>query len=224
MTHYTYEIINIINGKRYIGSRTCSGNPEDDLGIKYFSSSKDKDFIKEQKEHPWRFRYKITGIYPTRKSAIQEEINLHEFFDVGINPEFYNKAKQTSIGFDRSGCKHNKASRIKMSISHIGIQSGENNPMYGRTHTVDSRKKISEKVSGDKNGNSNGLTESHKKKLCESWTEERKIYISEKYKGKGNPMYGIKQEQVTCPYCNKVGGKPTMTRWHFENCKYKTKN
>jgi hypothetical protein len=32
---------------------------------------------------------------------------------------------------------------------------------------------------------------------------------------------GIKKEKITCPYCNKIGGKPAMTRHHFENCKEK---
>jgi len=25
----------------------------------------------------------------------------------------------------------------------------------------------------------------------------------------------------TCPYCGKVGSRPNMVRWHFENCKHK---
>lgn len=29
------------------------------------------------------------------------------------------------------------------------------------------------------------------------------------------------KENVTCPYCNKTGGKPVMKRFHFENCKNK---
>lgn len=29
----------------------------------------------------------------------------------------------------------------------------------------------------------------------------------------------IPKEKVTCPFCNKTGGKNTMGRWHFNNCK-----
>lgn len=32
---------------------------------------------------------------------------------------------------------------------------------------------------------------------------------------------GIKQPLTTCPYCAKVGGRPIMIRYHFENCKNK---
>ena len=27
--------------------------------------------------------------------------------------------------------------------------------------------------------------------------------------------------QVTCPYCSKVGGEPSMKRWHMDNCRNK---
>lgn len=44
---YTYSIKNIENSKFYIGSRTanCMLNikPEDDLGVRYFSSSNDNE-------------------------------------------------------------------------------------------------------------------------------------------------------------------------------------
>lgn len=29
------------------------------------------------------------------------------------------------------------------------------------------------------------------------------------------------KEKVTCPFCNFIGGKPSMTRWHFNNCRLK---
>ena len=30
---------------------------------------------------------------------------------------------------------------------------------------------------------------------------------------------GFKHTTVYCPHCPKSGGKPAMTRWHFDNCK-----
>jgi hypothetical protein len=65
-----------------------------------------------------------------------------------------------------------------------------------------------------------------------SKTEEHKIHIRLAKLGDKNPMYGkepwnkgIKginlgcKEKVTCPHCNKEGGKPAMIRHHFDNCK-----
>lgn len=37
--------------------------------------------------------------------------------------------------------------------------------------------------------------------------------------GKEHPSKGIPQEIVECQYCNKQGGKSSMSRWHFDNCK-----
>lgn len=30
---------------------------------------------------------------------------------------------------------------------------------------------------------------------------------------------GIKKQQIECPHCGKIGGKPAMIRFHFDNCK-----
>jgi len=34
-------------------------------------------------------------------------------------------------------------------------------------------------------------------------------------------MSGISKPQISCPHCNKTGGKPVMARHHFDNCKHK---
>lgn len=37
--------------------------------------------------------------------------------------------------------------------------------------------------------------------------------------GSNNPMFGKKQEQTTCPHCNKQSGANTYARWHGNKCK-----
>ena len=101
--NYVYKITNKESGKQYIGTRSSKICPYDDIGIKYFSSSKDKEFIQEQKEKPELYEYQILYGFETRMEALEYEIYLHNFYDVGKNPMFYNRAKQTSVGFDRSG-------------------------------------------------------------------------------------------------------------------------
>lgn len=123
--HYTYRIINIISKKEYIGVRTANILPELDLGIKYFSSSSDKEFISEQMECSY-FEYKVISIHPTRTSAVKEEIALHTFFDIAKNEMYYNKAKQTSSGFDMSGVKMKEEQKLKIGIANSGkIRSEE---------------------------------------------------------------------------------------------------
>ena len=101
----------------YYGIRTSKISPELDLGIKYFSSSYDKEFIQDQKDNPQNYKYKVIKIYKTRKEALQLEVKLHHKFDVGINENFYNLAKQTSVGFNFNclGIKRSPETIRKMS-------------------------------------------------------------------------------------------------------------
>lgn len=101
--HYVYQITEINSGKKYIGLRSCSDYPENDIGIKYFSSSKNKEFIESQKTNSSNYIYSILSVFDCREDAINEEIRLHELFDVGRNVEYINKAKQTYLSFDVSG-------------------------------------------------------------------------------------------------------------------------
>jgi len=114
---YTYWITNIKEQKHYIGVRSCNIPPMHDLGIKYFSSKTkngklDYDFLNEQKENPENWEYRIIGLFKSRKDALFNEIELHEVYNVGKNPRFYNSSKQTSIGFDLSGVKRTSVSKL----------------------------------------------------------------------------------------------------------------
>lgn len=100
---YVYLITEISTNKKYIGVRSCDINPENDLGKTYFSSSTNKDFINRQKSCKEDYLYEVLSIFKTRKEANEEEIRLHDLYNVGINEKFYNKAKSKSNGFDTSG-------------------------------------------------------------------------------------------------------------------------
>lgn len=107
--HYVYRITNKVTNKHYYGCRSCTIPPNKDLGVKYYSSSKDKSFVADQKQNPSNYKYKIVKVYSNRLSAILLEIKLHSKFDVGVNPRFYNKSKQTASKFDTTGVtSHNK--------------------------------------------------------------------------------------------------------------------
>lgn len=97
--HYTYRITNIVLNKHYYGSRSTNTEPQLELGFSYISSSKDPDFIKDQKENPQNYKYKIIKIFETRMEATQLEIDFHSKFNVAKNESFYNNSNQTSTGF-----------------------------------------------------------------------------------------------------------------------------
>lgn len=106
--HYVYRITNIVQNKHYYGKRSSFINPYEDLGVKYFSSSKHKNFIFEQKTQNEHFKYKIILCFNTAKEAIEFEAKLHNKFNVHLSENFYNKVKQTSSGFDTTGSNYNK--------------------------------------------------------------------------------------------------------------------
>lgn len=51
------------------------------------------------------YTYLITCIHPidNREDAMASEIILHNKFDVAKSKEFFNRSKQTSVGFDGFG-------------------------------------------------------------------------------------------------------------------------
>lgn len=102
--HYLYRITNLVEQKHYYGIRTSKDIlPQDDLGVKYFSSSTDKEFISNQKEHPENYRYKVIIITDLRKEVGKLEMKIHKKFNVGDNPKFYNRIIQSSFGLDLTG-------------------------------------------------------------------------------------------------------------------------
>ena len=230
LNHYTYRIRNIETNTEYIGVRSCKCEPEDDLGIKYFSSSSDMNFMCEQKNGDM-FDYIVISRHPTRSSAIDEEISLHAFFNVVSNDMFYNKARQTSKGFDTTGCvSWNKGrtfsneARENMRKASLGQKAWNK----GKPWSDEVKSKISNATKGKNIGADNSFFGKHH-------SEEVKKKLSESCQrfGKDNSFFGKKHTEdalkkmreprakSTCTYCGKTGGGGNMKRYHFENCKLK---
>ena len=138
--HYVYKSYEE-EGREYIGCRSCNCLPEEDT--KYFGSFCDKSFKPTGKT--------ILFVCETREEAMEIEIELHNFFNVAVNPQFANKSKQTGTKFDRTGVPNTEKAKKKMSVARKGKYAGENNPMYGVPRTEAQKKANSERMSGEKN-------------------------------------------------------------------------
>lgn len=156
--HYTYWITNTKHQKHYIDVRSSKNNPSKDLGLKYFSSSLDEDFMEDQKDNPQDYEYLVIGVFTSRKIASLNEVELHNTYDVAINPRFYNRSKSTSTGFDRSGTIVTEETRKKMSVAKKNMtdetrkkmsDAGKNRPPV----TEETRKNMSVCRLGKKRGN-----------------------------------------------------------------------
>ena len=192
-SHYVYYSYEEF-GRGYIGCRTCEGLPEKDV---YLGSYHDKTFSPTQKI--------ILETFSTREEALQAEVDLHKFYQVDKNPHFANKARQKTTGFYYADKKF-----------------GEENPFYGKSHTEETKEKISNQSKGrpgvKKYGKDNSFygkehsqetKELLRQRTTETWknqphpwigrkhSEETKEKFRENNKGEGNPNYGKKQSAET---------------------------
>ncbi len=130
MYHCVYKISNIKMLKYYIGKHSGVLPSSEDIGFKYFSCSTDSEFKKDQEKNPNHYKYEILGQFTTSTLAIDYEIWLHNRHNVGVNPSYYNKAKQTSNGFDTTGIKNSKETierkRISGLAAHKKIKNDKN--------------------------------------------------------------------------------------------------
>ncbi len=117
--HYVYQIINKQTKRFYIGVRSSILSPKKDLGIKYFSSSRDKDFIATQRMSPVSFWYHIKRVFSSRKAAINYEGFLQTKLDVVNNKQSYNRSIQKTDKFDITGYRHTSTTKKKISAASI---------------------------------------------------------------------------------------------------------
>jgi hypothetical protein len=88
-----------------------------------------------------------------------------------------------------------------------------------KIHSEENKKKLSERCLGNKYTLGKKHTSETKKMISDANKKNyemnplRKITQSIKMKNRS-------QKKIKCPYCEVEGGN-TMSRWHFENCKYK---
>jgi hypothetical protein len=102
---------------------------------------------------------------------------------------------------------------------------GEQNPFYGKTHTDETKDKLSKSASVQWKGVPK--TEEHKMKIAEGntgkvFSDERKNNISKACMGRQPYNKGVIAPKFECSHCKKViGGASNFKRWHGENCKDK---
>lgn len=111
--YYVYRITNKKEGKYYIGSRSSTLKPEDDLGHIYFSSSSNKKFIDDQLKDPDNFIYEIIEIFPSYEKAVSYETELLQELDVRNDSNYYNG--RSSLGFPPVNSR-----ATKYTLSYLG--------------------------------------------------------------------------------------------------------
>lgn len=164
--YYSYEV----NGRGYIGSRSCKCHPQDD---DYYGSYKDKSFKPTKKL--------ILAVCETKEQRYELEYLFQKLYNVVENPHFANRAFQTTTGFSRLGLANSPESRRKMSESRRNKPSG----MKGKRHSEETKNKIAKSLKG---------------KPCPSraveWTEERRAAHSKALTGKKGFKHSEKTKEL----------------------------
>jgi hypothetical protein len=106
--------------------------------------------------------------------------------------------------------KEKTQEHIKNHRNSMRDVSGENNSFFGKTHTVETKRKISLKKKGKEPSNKGT---NHTQDALEKMRKPRST------EGKAN-MRGPR-EKKTCPHCGFIGAGGNMGRYHFDNCKHK---
>lgn len=222
--HYVYRITDVKNNKHYYGKRSTDVDPEKDLGVCYFSSSTNKAFRNDQRCNPDYYKYKVIKVYSSAKKALLMECKLHEKFNVGVNPMFYNKVKQTSTKFDTSGVTLTLEHKNKISQSLIGRPPVNK----GKACSEETKAKLSALKKG-KPSNRKGCTlkEEQKKKLSKALKKNTnslnvkhckatKKKLSKATSGSKNPK--AKKANIYCYITNKILAKEVVLKvWCREN-------
>lgn len=263
MYYIIYQIVNNINGKRYIGAHQTKnlddGYMGSGIGIKRAIDKYGKEnFTKE-------ILYFCDGIdemYEVELYLVNEDIvsdsnyynmtiggrgGFHHINSVPRENPMHNKHIVENVRNALIKTRNsNKEYYDKISIKNLELATKSN---IGRKHSketinkrVDSLKKYYE--SHDHVSKGKPMKESHRDKISESWTDERKRQQSDrmkeriangldmgtnrgkKFSEKTKELMSIaaknrKKRIVVCPHCNKEGGERGMKRWHFDKCKNK---
>lgn len=134
---------------------------------------------------------------PAKRTEVRRKISESKKGKyTGVSP--WNKNKQLS---------NEHKEKISLALS------GHHNPMFGKLHSDETKKLISEKRKGHSDNKGITKTDEHKEKISQKLKGR---LLSQKHK---NNLKKI--PKVECEYCKKRTSPAMHSRWHGLNCKHK---
>lgn len=198
MKYIIYKTTNNLDGKYYIGCHCTKDENDDYLGSGKHLSAAIKKYGKEN------FTKEVLFIFSNKQDMFFKE------------QELVNEAVVKDLD------------SYNLKVGGSGGNPGLIGAFSGRKHKPESidkiRKAALEQVTTD-----NKRIKCSQNNWAKKDPERHRNHVSKINKGIPKSRYhkeklreshlGIKHEIVSCPHCNKQGGKRAMKRWHFSNCK-----
>jgi group I intron endonuclease len=177
-----YCIENLVNGKKYIGKSKCIDKRLVDHIYNLRKGSHHNDHLQSSWDKYGESNFNCFVIEECSEGDLDErEIYYIWFYKTQNRRNGYNLASG-GVGLSNPS----EETRRKLSESHIGIQSGKNNGMYGKHPSEETRKKMSENHA-DNSGKNNPMWGKPK-------SEETRAKISKslvgRFSGENSPRYG----------------------------------
>lgn len=206
-----YCIENLINHKKYIGQSI-------DIYRRWANHKCDLNGNRHRNEHlqlAWNKYGEDNFEFTIIEQCLEEMLDEKETYYISVYDCMNN-----NYGYNlETGGNQNKhpsdETRQKMSESHIGLQAGENNPMWGKPKSDETKRKISESKIGKYAGENHPLYGTH---FSEESKQKMRDARTGKYAGENHPMFGkhhsvesrkkLSQSkgghQIYCPELNEV--------------------
>ena len=149
-------------------------------------------------------------IFEKQKQTMLEKYGYETIFQT---PEFIKKTASINSALWKDPVHREKRSKAISLARSLRDNTGKNNPFFGKTHTEETKNKISNTKKGIP----------CPRYSCIKCKFELGV---NNYTQHNKSCKGLKIVWVICPHCGKEG-KPgsNMNRWHFDNCKkYKIQN
>jgi hypothetical protein len=110
------------------------------------------------------------------------------------------------------GKKHSEKTKQKMSALRLGKKLPPLSEDHKSKLSEARRKRIISQETKDKTSKTNKERNVRPPKLTEEWRRLQIDAVSQALLGKKHP-------RITCPHCDKIGGRSAMKQHHFDNCK-----
>lgn len=212
MIHYTYKLVHP-NGKYYVGRHSTNNLEDGYMGSgKWPRSIKDKTILTKE---IISFYADPISLKAAEHILLKEHIGKTDCMNFNNNP----------VGFASGDLNPAKTEKEKTRKS---LLKGPLNAMYGKKHSSEASKKMSEFHKGKPTWNKGktGIKTSNKGQTA--WNKGLKTgyqsFTNKKHSPESIELMKAKhatRERLECIHCGKTIDKPNFTRYHGDKCKSK---